>query len=107
MTKAQYQKLRGPERPKKYLKYFSSTLFFKGLECRALQTLGDFPASHPMPYIFMEWKELVASPRRCFIVIISSVNIIISVSDIKKQIPRCPNLVGFIDLMEAQGYSPR
>lgn len=55
----------------------------QGLECRALQTLGDFPASHPMPYIFMEWKELVASPRRC------------------------PNLVGFIDLMEAQGYSPR
>ena len=42
----------------------SFLLKLKGLECRALQSLGDFPASHPMPYIFMEWKELVASPRR-------------------------------------------
>jgi len=65
----------------------STTLIVKmdiqGLECRALQSLGEFPASHPMPYIFMEWKELVISARRC------------------------PNLVGFIDLMKAQGYSPR
>ena len=38
----------------------------KGLECRALQSLGEFPASHPMPYIFMEWKELVISARRSF-----------------------------------------
>ena len=38
----------------------------KGLECRALQSLGQFPASHPMPYIFMEWKELVISARRSF-----------------------------------------
>ena len=38
----------------------------KGLECRALQSLGEFPLSHPMPYIFMEWKELVISARRSF-----------------------------------------
>ena len=83
VTKAQCQNLRGPERPKKDLKYFCGILFVKGLECRALQTLGDFPASHPMPYIFMEWKELVASPRRCFVVITSSVSVNIIVSVIK------------------------
>ena len=46
--------------------FVSLSKTLKGLECRALQSLGEFPASHPMPYIFMEWKELVISARRSF-----------------------------------------
>lgn len=30
----------------------------QGHECRALRSLGQFPASHPTPYIFMEWFEI-------------------------------------------------
>ena len=53
------------------------SFYLQGLECRALQALGDFPASHPMPYIFMEWKELVASPRRSFVRISSEYFLVI------------------------------
>ena len=30
----------------------------QGHECSALRSLGRFPTSHPMPYIFMEWGEV-------------------------------------------------
>ena len=30
----------------------------QGHECHALRSLGRFPTSHPMPYIFMEWSEV-------------------------------------------------
>merc|ERR1719270_2389537 len=52
----------------------------QGHECHALRSLGRFPTSHPMPYIFMEWGEVHE---------------------------RCPNLASFIDFMKGEGYMPR
>jgi len=52
----------------------------QGHECHALRSLGRFPTSHPMPYIFMEWSEVHE---------------------------RCSNVVGFIDFMKGEGYTPR
>ena len=44
---------------------------------------ATFPATITMPYIFMEWNELAGSAKRC------------------------PDLDGFIHLLESEGYSAR
>ena len=76
----------------------SSTLIVKmdiqGMECKALRSLATFQATTTMPYnatlpatrmpyIFMEWNELAGSAKRC------------------------PDLDGFIHLLESEGYSAR
>jgi hypothetical protein len=55
----------------------------QGQECATLQATGAFDTGHTLPYIFMEWRELVKFPENCL------------------------DLSGFIGVMEARGYSPR
>ena len=54
----------------------------QGMECKALRSLGAFPAAI-MPYIFMEWNEIADSPKRC------------------------PNIDGLIHQLESEGYIAR
>ena len=52
-------------------------------ECRVLRTPGAFTSGHLLPYIFMEWDELLKTPASC------------------------PDLGGFIDSLQALGYTAR
>ena len=56
----------------------------QGQECRVLRSPGIFNTSHAIPYIFMEWNEVFF-----------------------KNSLLCPNPVGLLEVLEAQGYSPR